>query len=80
MYLEKILGLPYLDCLWTVHLFKVDYNLLKWHSSQGFLKKAEKMHHLHDSQGSGQPGHSAIDLACRKLVLYDHIQLPRPQQ
>jgi len=44
---------------------------------QGFLKKAEKHHCLHDSKGGGQPGCSAIDLACKKLVLYDHICITR---
>jgi len=70
MYLEKILGSQYINHIQTLHLFEADYNLLlKWHSSQGFLPKAEKNHHLHDSQGGGWPGHSTIDLACQTSII-----------
>jgi len=54
MYLEKLPGSPYINCLRTLHLFKGDYNLLlKWFSSLGFLPKAEQHHRLHNSQGGG---------------------------
>jgi len=78
MYLEKIPGSPYINRLRTLHLFEGDYNLiLKWYSSRGFLQKAEQHHRLHNSQGGGRPGCSAIDLACKKLVLSDHIRITR---
>ncbi len=28
---------------------------------------------LHDNQGGGRPGRSAIDLACKKMILHDYI-------
>jgi len=78
MYLEKLPGHPAIDQLRTLHLFEADYNLLlKWFSSLGFLPKSEKAGRLHDSQGGGRPGRSAIDLACKKLVLYDYIHITR---
>jgi len=61
-----------------LHLFEADYNLLlKWHSSMGFLPRAKRADRIHDSQGGGQPGRSAIDLACKKIVLYDHVHITR---
>jgi len=37
----------------------------------------EQAGRIHDSQGGGRPGRSAIDLACKKIVLYDHIRITR---
>jgi len=78
MFLEKEPGNPQINKLRTLHLFKADYNLLlKWYSSMGFLPQAKLHGQLHDSQGGGCPGRSAIDLACKKIALYDHIQITR---
>jgi len=78
MFLKKELGNPRIGKLRTLHIFKVDYNLLlKWYSSMGFLPQAELHGRLHDSQGGGCPGWSAIDLACKKIVLYNHIRITR---
>jgi len=61
-----------------LHLFEADYNLLlKWHSSKGFMAKAEQYNTLNDSQGGSRPGWSAIDLACKNMVLFDYVHLTR---
>jgi len=76
MYLEKKPGNPRIDLLRTLHLFEADYNLLlKWHSSKGFMTKAEHNNTLQDNQGGGRPGRSAIDLACKKMVIFDYVYL-----
>jgi len=78
MYLEKKPGNPQIDLLRTLHLFEADYNLLlKWHSSKGFMAKAEHHNTLDDSQGGGRPGRCAIDLACKKMVLFDYVHMTR---
>jgi len=42
MYLEKKPSNLQIDALRTLHLFEADYNLLlKWHSSKGFMARAE---------------------------------------
>jgi len=43
----------------------------------GFHPQAERHGRLHDSQGGGCPGRSAIDLACEKIVLYDQVRITR---
>ncbi len=61
-----------------LHLFEADYNLLlNWHSLKGFMTKAEQNKTLHDSQGGGRPGQSAINLACKKMVLFDYVHIMR---
>jgi len=76
IFLEKDPGNPHIDKLRTLHLFEADYNLLlKWHSSKGFLPKAENAGRIHDSQGGGRLGHSAIDLACKKISLHNYIRI-----
>jgi len=78
MYLEKEPGNPRIDKLQTLHLFEADYNLLlKWHSLMGFLPQAKQAGQIHDSQGGGRQGCSVINLACKKIVLYDHIHITR---
>jgi len=39
------------------------------------MAKAEQHNTLNNSQGSSQPGWSAIDLACKKMVLFDYVYL-----
>jgi len=39
------------------------------------MTKAEQNKTLHDSQGSGRPGQSAINLACKKMVLFDYVHI-----
>jgi len=76
LYLEKKPGHPSLDSLQTLHLFGADYNLLlKWHLPLGFTPKSEKNHHILDSQGGGRAGQNAIDLACKKVVIYDYFSI-----
>jgi len=76
MYLEKKPGNPIIDSLHTLHLFEADYNLLlKWHSSLGFMPKSEIHHRILESQGGGRAGHSAIDLACKKVVTYNYLHV-----
>jgi len=78
MYLEKKPGNLQIDLLHMVHLFEADYNLLlKWHSSKGFMAWAEHHNWLQDNQGGGCPGCSAINLACKKMVLYDYVFVMR---
>jgi len=72
MYLKKDLGKPKLTCLWTIHLMEANYNLiLKWYAAQGFFQQSKKYCRLADKQGGSHQGHSAIDLACKKVVIYD---------
>jgi len=76
MYLEKKPGNPRINLLRTLHLFEADYNLLlKWHSSKGFMTKAEQNNTLQDNQGGSRPGRSAIYLACKKMVIFDYVYL-----
>jgi len=78
MYLEKDPGKPKIHRLRTLHLLEADLNLLwKWFSSQGFMKTSESHQILHDSQGGGRAGRSAIDLACKKAATFDIIRLAR---
>jgi len=71
LFLEKILGKPYINKLCSLHIVETDYNLLlKWNSSLGFMCRAEDNLQLTESQGDGRKGHSAIDLA---VVMYDYI-------
>jgi len=70
--LEKEMGNPQIDQLRTIHLYEADYNLLlKWSSSQGFILTSKKANHISESQGGGQPGCSAIDLAITKVLSYE---------
>jgi len=74
MYLEKDPGQPKIHQLHTLHLLKADLNLLwKWFSSQGFMKTSESHQILHDCQGGGRAGCSAINLACKKVATFDII-------
>jgi len=76
MYLEKKPGNLRINLLWTLHLFEADYNQLpKWHSSKGFITKAKHNHTLQDNQGRGQPGRSAIDLAYKKMAIFNYVYL-----
>jgi len=68
LFLEKIPGTPYINKLHALHIVGADYNLLlKWNSLLRFMKCAEDNLQLTDSQGRGRKGHSAIDLAVKKL-------------
>ena len=70
--LEKDAGDPKIDRLRTIHLYEADYNLLlKWFSSKGFMIRSEKAQRITNSQGGGQPGRSAIDLAITKVLSYE---------
>jgi len=75
MYLAKDPGTPYIHHLWTQHLVEADWNLLlKWHSSQGSMKKAwKKAHQLNNCQGGSCTGCSAINLACKKVTSHEII-------
>jgi len=76
MYLEKDPGQPKIHRLRTLHLLEADLNLLwKWFLSQGFMKTSETNQILHDSQGGGRAGRSAIDLACKKAATFNIIRL-----
>jgi len=69
--LEKDAGNPQINRLCTIHLYEANYNLiLKWFSSQGFILKSKKAHHINDSQGGSRPGCSAINLAITKVLSY----------
>jgi len=80
MYLKKDLGQPKLSHLRTIHLMEVNYNLLlKWYAAQGFFKQCEKKCHIADKQGGSRQGRSAIDLACKKVVIYDILQTTKDE-
>jgi len=70
--LEKDIGNPAVNRLYTVHLYKADYILLlKWFSSKGFILKSEQAHQITNSQGGGRAGCSTIDLAIKKVLSYE---------
>jgi len=78
LYLEKDPGRPRIDRLRTLHIVEADYNLLlKWHSSLGFMARAEAEHSLSDCQSGGRAGRSAIDLACQKISLFEIYRMIR---
>ncbi len=80
LFLEKIPGTPYVNKLRALHIVEADYNLLlKWNSSLGFMRRAEDNLQLTDSQGGGRKGHSAIDLAVKKVVTYDYIRINKEE-
>jgi len=80
MYLEKDLGSPKLSRLRTIHLMEADYNLLlKWYAAQGFFKQCERFCRLADEQGGSRQGRSAIDLACKKVVIYDILRTTKDE-
>jgi len=45
--------------------------ILKWSAAQGFFKGSKKACRLTDEQGGSHQGCSAINLACKKVVIYD---------
>ncbi len=78
LYLEKDIGSPRLDRLRTLHIVEADYNLLlKWHSSLGFIARAETAGSLSECQSGGRAGRSAIDLACQKISLFEIYRMLR---
>jgi len=69
--LKKDLGNPKIDRLWTIHLYKADYNLLlKWFSSKGFILRSKKAWCITNNQGGGRTSQSTIDLAITKVLSY----------
>jgi len=57
IFIEKELGNPDLNQLRCLMIFEADWQLLlKWHSSYGFLPKAEQNHTLTPHQGGGRKG------------------------
>jgi len=80
LFLEKILGTPYINKLCALHIVVADYNLLlKWNSALGFMRRAEDNLQLTDSQGGGRKGWSAINLAVKKVVTYDYIRINKEE-
>jgi len=77
-FIKKDLGNPRIDKLHALHLLEANYNLLlKWFGPKGFIKHAEDNQQLTDHQGSGRRGCSAIDLACKKVAIYDYVIITR---
>ncbi len=80
MYLEKDLGYPKLTRLRTIHLMEADYNLLlKWYAAKGFFKRSKKYCRIADEQGGSRQGRSAIDMACKKVVIYDILRTTKDE-
>ncbi len=51
---------------------EVNYNLLlKLYAAKGFFKCSKKHCRIADKQGGSQQGCSAIDMACKKVTIYD---------
>jgi len=72
MYLEKDLGYPKLHWLRTIHLMEANYNLLlKCYTAKGFFKHSKQYCQLADEQGGSHQGCSAIDMVCKKVVIYN---------
>jgi len=78
LFLEKDPGQPKLNRLRALHLLEADLNLLwKYFSAQGFFKMAENNDLLIDNQGGCRKGFSAIDMACKKAIVYEWLRLMR---
>jgi len=76
LFLEKDPGQPKINRLWAIHLLKADLNLLwKYYLAQGFFKTAENNDLLIDNQGGCRKGFSAIDMACKKALVYKWMRL-----
>jgi len=80
MYLEKDLGYPKLHQLRTIHLMEANYNLLlKWYAAKGFFKCSKQYCRLADEQGGSHQGRSAIDMACKKIVIYNILRTTKEE-
>jgi len=78
LFLEKDPGQPKINRLRALHLLEADLNLLwKYYSAQGFFKTAENHNLLIDNQGGCRKGFSAIDMACKKAIVYEWMRLMR---
>ncbi len=78
LFLEKDIGVPSITKLRALHIVEADYNLLlKWFGPKGFMKRAKDNKQLTPYQGGGRRGRSAIDLACKKVAVYDYITINR---
>jgi len=76
--LEKDPRQPRINWLQAIHLLKANLNLLwKYFLAQGFYKTAEDENLLVDNQGGCHKGFSAIDMACKKAIVYEWIRLMR---
>jgi len=81
MFIEKDPGNPDLQRLRCLMLFEADWQLLlKWHSSYGFLPKAEKAKTLTINQGGGRKGRSAIDQAMLQVAEIEITKLEQNPQ
>jgi len=78
LFLEKDPGQPKINYLQALHLLKANLNLLwKYFLAQGFFKTAENNDLLIDNQGGCRKGFSAIDMACKKVLVYEWMRLMR---
>jgi len=69
MFIKKDPGNPDLQRLCCIMLVEADWQLmLKWHSSYGFLPKAEHAKTLTLDQGGGQKGQSSINQALQQVA------------
>jgi len=76
MFIEKDLGNPDLQWLRCIMIFEVDWQLFfKWHSSYGFLPKAETAQTLTQDQGGGHKGRSVIDQALLQVTETEIVKL-----
>jgi len=76
IFIEKELGNPDINRLRCLMIFEADWQLLlKWHSSYGFLPKAEQNNTLTPHQGGGRKGRSAIDQALLQVIESEIIHL-----
>jgi len=75
-FLKKEIGVPKTTKLRALHIVEADYNLLlKWFGPKGFIRQAEDHHQLTPYQGGSRRGHSAIDLACKKVAAYNYVTI-----
>jgi len=76
LFIKKNLGNPQMDRLRTLHIIEANYNLLlKWFGPQGILKLAKTHQQLTDNQGGSCKGQSTINLACKKVCMFELNQL-----
>jgi len=76
IFIEKDLGNPDLQCLRCLMIFEANWQLLlKWHSSYGFLPKAETAQTLTPTQGGGCKGRSTTDQALQQVAEMELVRL-----
>jgi Reverse transcriptase (RNA-dependent DNA polymerase) len=76
--IEKTPGLPRIDKLRVIHLYKADWSLIqKFFAAYKINSMASTNNTAPIEQAGGRPGRSAIELAASRMMTYETIRLQR---